>query len=143
MGSPVKVPLRRMVHRQMPFQTQTAANWGNSLLVACSLKGNLALPRVCTAPDLRNIKVGLAEGIGVPALDMSPALKIPKGGWLVKAAGWATSCRNSHAGAQLETSQLFQDGHVVRPGRLPARQPEAQPNHFQFRCAENPMAMPS
>eukprot|EP00434_Breviolum_minutum_P045874 symbB.v1.2.041227.t1/scaffold7949.1/size8494/1 len=39
------------------------------------VKGNLALPRVCTAPDLRNIKVGLAEGIGVPALDMSPALK--------------------------------------------------------------------
>ena len=36
---------------------------GNSLLVACSLKGNLALPRVCTAPDLRNIKVGFAEGI--------------------------------------------------------------------------------
>ena len=69
------MPLRRMVHRQMPFQTQTAANWGNSLLVACSLKGNLALPRVCTAPDLRNIKVGLAEGIGVPALDISPALK--------------------------------------------------------------------
>lgn len=83
--------------------------------------------------------MGLAEGIGVPALDMSPALKIPKGGWLVKAAGWATSCRNSHAGAQLETSQLFQDGHVVRPGRLPARQPEAQPNHFHFRCAENPL----